>query len=32
MSSCAIPEFKTVLKAALQNGAKVVVQKHKWDE
>jgi hypothetical protein len=26
------PELKTVLKASLENGAKVVIQKHRWDE
>jgi hypothetical protein len=26
------PELKTVLKAALENDAKVVIQKHRWDE
>jgi len=26
------PELKTVLKAALENGAQIVVQKQGWDE
>ena len=26
------PELKTVLKAALENGAKIVVRKHRWNE
>jgi len=26
------PEFKFVLKTALDNGAKVVVERHRWDE
>ena len=26
------PELKSVLKAALEKGAEVVIQKHRWDE
>jgi hypothetical protein len=26
------PELKTMLKVALENGAKVVIQKLRWDE
>jgi hypothetical protein len=26
------PELKRVLKAALEKGAEVVIQKHRWDE
>jgi hypothetical protein len=26
------PELKTVFKAALENGAEVVIDKHKWDQ
>lgn len=26
------PELKAVLKAALEKGAEVVIQKHRWDE
>ena len=26
------PDLKTVLKAVLEKGAEVVIQKHRWDE
>ena len=26
------PDLKTVLKAALEKGAEVVIQKHRWDK
>jgi hypothetical protein len=26
------PELKSVLKAALEKGSEVVIQKHRWDE